>query len=119
MHHLVALLLLSPALAIQRLSHEEQFLRFKQKFAKVYSSEAEERLRFAVFKENVAAVEEHNAGVSTYTKGVNEWSDLRQEEWEAMFLGVHRCREDPAPGRRPRGPPPIPGTSRHLWTGGR
>ena len=51
MHHLVALLLLSPALAIQRLSHEEQFLRFKQKFAKVYSSEAEERLRFAVFKE--------------------------------------------------------------------
>merc|ERR1719427_2103841 len=90
MHHLVALLLLSPALAIQRLSHEEQFLRFKQKFAKVYSSEAEERLRFAVFKENVAAVEEHNAGVSTYTKGVNEWSDLRQEEWEAMFLGGYR-----------------------------
>jgi len=87
MQHLVALLLLSPALAIHRLSHEDQFLRFKQKFAKVYSSAAEERLRFAVFKENVAAVEEHNAGTSTFTKGVNEWSDLRHEEWESMYLG--------------------------------
>jgi hypothetical protein len=80
--------LLGLGLASQRLSAEEQFLRFQQRHSKVYTSAAEERLRFGVFQDNLAAVEAHNAaGGSTYTRGVNQWSDLTQAEWSAQHLG--------------------------------
>ena len=85
------LVLLAPCLALHRLTREEQFERFKQKFGKEYNSGAEERLRFDVFSANVAAVESHNAArTSSYTRGINQWSDLTQEEWEAAFLGGYK-----------------------------
>jgi len=85
------LVLLAPCLAIHRLTSEEQFERFKQKFGKEYSSAAEERLRFEIFSANAAAVEGHNAArSSSYTRGINQFSDLTQKEWEAAFLGGYR-----------------------------
>lgn len=85
------LVLLAPCLAIHRLSSGEQFVRFKQKFGKEYSSAAEEQLRFKIFSANAAAAESHNAArSSSYTRGINQWSDLTQEEWEAAFLGGYR-----------------------------
>ena len=85
------LVLLAPCLAIHRLSTGEQFERFKQKYGKEYSSAAEERLRFKIFSANAAAVETHNAArSSSYTRGINQFSDLTQEEWEAAFLGGYR-----------------------------
>ena len=86
------LILLGPCLALHILTREEQFERFKQKYDKEYSSAAEERLRFKVFSENVAAVESHNAarGSGSYTRGINQWSDLTQKEWEAAVLGGYK-----------------------------
>ena len=85
------LVLLAPCLAIHRLSTGEQFERFKQKYGKEYSSAAEERLRFKIFSANAVAVETHNAArSSSYTRGINQFSDLTQKEWEAAFLGGYR-----------------------------
>merc|ERR1712183_758318 len=48
-------------------------------------------LRFKIFSANAAAVETHNAArTSSYTRGINQFSDLTQEEWEAAFLGGYR-----------------------------
>merc|ERR1711990_499121 len=88
--------LLAPCLAIHRLSTGEQLERFKQKYGKEYSSAAEEQLRFKIFSANAAAVETHNAArSSSYTRGINQFSDLTQEEWEAAFLGGYRKMRPP------------------------
>lgn len=46
--------------------------------------EEEDQARFAVFKKNVGLVEEHNAkydrGESSYTLGINEFSDRHSHE---------------------------------------
>jgi len=70
--------------------HHRQFQNFKTKFNKVYETAAEERLRFSIFLKNLAEVEAHNKAGFTYTKGVNEWSDLSQTEWEALYLGGYK-----------------------------
>jgi len=71
----------------QPLSHEEHFLSFQQQHKKQYSSLAEEQYRFQIFRENFARVEEHNKMTgSSYSRGVNRWSDLTQEEWEEAYL---------------------------------
>ena len=67
-----------------------QFSDFKVKYSKVYQSPAEERYRLEVFTENLRAVTEHNRGQSLYTKGINEWSDLTQAEWERTYLGGYK-----------------------------
>ena len=76
----------SSALAV---SHEEllsQFSGFKARFSKVYPSQEEEHRRFLIFTENVLEAERHNRGESSWTKGINMWSDLGQAEWEETFL---------------------------------
>merc|ERR1711970_482048 len=60
-----------------------KFQRFKSKYGKIYQNAEEEKLRFNIFLENIEKAEAHNKIASTYTKGVNEWSDMTQAEWEA------------------------------------
>ena len=58
--------------------------RFQETYSKVYSSTAEKELRFSVFLANLELVEEHNSDPShTWARGVNEWTDLTEEEWQA------------------------------------
>ena len=82
------LILLGPCLALHILTREEQFERFKQKYDKEYSSAAEERLRFKVFSENVAAVESHNAarGSGSYTRGINQCQTSPKKNGKLQFL---------------------------------
>jgi len=91
----------SSALAV---SHEElltQFSGFKKRFSKVYPSQEEEHRRFLIFTENVLEAERHNRGESSWTKGINMWSDLGQAEWEETFLtGYKRMVPGEAPGVR-------------------
>ena len=71
------------------LSNEEllnQFSGFKARFGKVYPSQEEEHRRFLIFTENVLEAERHNRGESSWTKGINKWSDLGQAEWEETYL---------------------------------
>jgi len=68
----------------------EQFKQFKSKYNKLYKSYEEESLRYSIFLQNLAEVEAHNQADSTYTKGINEWSDLSQSEWETLYLGGYK-----------------------------
>jgi len=81
--------LLSGCLAL-KLDHTtlmSRFSEFKKTFNKEYSCEDEETRRFSVFSENLLAAEKHNARrMKSYTRGINMWSDMTQEEWENMFL---------------------------------
>jgi len=72
------------------LEHHQKFQSFKSKFSKVYKSAVEEDLRYSIFLKNVAEAEVHNKAQSTYTRGINEWSDLTQAEWENMYLGGYK-----------------------------
>jgi len=82
-------LLVSSVFCLQPDSHQ-QFQLFKDKFSKVYTTAAEERLRFGIFLRNLAEVEAHNQAGSSYTRGINEWSDLTHTEWSDIYLGGYK-----------------------------
>lgn len=73
--------------------YEGQFKTFLKNFNKIYEGD-EIGFRFNVFKTNVDAIEEHNAGNHSWNKGVNQFTDLTQAEFEAIYLGyIHRERD--------------------------
>jgi cathepsin L len=67
----------------------EQWAAFKSKHGKLYQNQQEEKMRFSVFQQNLRAIEEHNrqfeAGTTTYTKGINQFTDRTKEEITAYF----------------------------------
>jgi len=65
-----------------------QFLNFETKFSKVYGSEEERIHRFEVFRQNLVEISRHNSRQDvTYTKGINQFSDLTAEEFKSIHLG--------------------------------
>lgn len=63
------------------------FEQFKREFGKHYSREGEEQYRKNIFLRNVIAINEHNANPkNTYTMGVNQFTDLTQAEFAAIYL---------------------------------
>merc|ERR1719162_1324657 len=73
--------------------YEGRFKTFLNDFNKIYEGD-EIGFRFNVFKNNVDAIEEHNAGNHSWNKGVNQFTDLTQAEFEAIYLGyIHRERD--------------------------
>jgi len=73
-----------------KISVERAFDQYKKDFNKVYSSPGEEARRLAAFELNYAYITQHNLeyenGLWTYTVGLNEFSDLSQTEFKAMYL---------------------------------
>jgi len=90
MRFLFCLAVLVSATLCLDLEHQQKFQDFKTKFSKDYKTADEEKLRFDIFRRNLAEVDAHNMGGSSYTKGINEWSDLTQAEWEEMYLGGYK-----------------------------
>ena len=72
------------------LEDRRQFSEFKAKFNKVYKDHNEERYRLEVFSQNLREVTEHNRGQGSWTKGINQFSDLTQEEWQEIYLGGYK-----------------------------
>jgi len=62
------------------------FEDFKANYAKNYESAPELMYRFAVFKNTLEIIEARNKENNVH--GVNEFSDLPNEEWRAKFLGL-------------------------------
>lgn len=63
------------------------FEQYKRDFGKRYSKEGEEQYRKNIFLRNVIAIQEHNANPkNTYTMGINQFTDLSQAEFEAIYL---------------------------------
>merc|ERR1711887_294353 len=57
---------------------------------KRYDSRTEELHRFEVFNANLKNIMEHNDAGHSYKLGVNEFSDLTEEEFESRFLGGYK-----------------------------
>lgn len=66
---------------------------FQQDFSKEYRSLREEKLRYEIFKDNLAAIEEHNAkyenGEESYDMGINQFTDLTDEEFREKYLNYN------------------------------
>merc|ERR1712137_1036012 len=73
--------------------YQSQFESFKATHEKTYSA-AEEPFRYIIFKTNVDKINRHNAehaaGKHTWTMAVNQFSDLTQHEFEAMYLSSYK-----------------------------
>ncbi|XP_066254184.1 cathepsin L-like [Euwallacea similis] len=72
--------------------HGAQFQAFKLAHGKTYSNQVEEAKRFAIFRDNLRDIQEHNLlyaqGLVSYSKAVNKFSDLSPEEFRA-YLSLH------------------------------
>lgn len=63
------------------------FEQYKREFGKRYVREGEEQYRRNIFLRNLISINEHNANPkNTYTMGVNQFTDLTQAEFEAIYL---------------------------------
>jgi len=67
-----------------------QFNEFKRRFNKNYKTLEEEKERFNIFNENMRKVLEHNKEKSSFTRGINFFSDLTEEEFKSTYLGLKR-----------------------------
>ena len=83
---LVISVLLALTLADERTL--QKFRDFKLKYKKTYRSIDEEVNRLKIFRANLAEIEAHNSGRSSYKKGVNQFTDLTKEEFKDTYLGL-------------------------------
>merc|ERR1711981_1276025 len=67
-----------------------QFAQFKEEFGKTYLTKAEHNLRFDIFKTNMKKMVEHNKSGASWTKAMNQFSDLTEAEFESMYLGGYK-----------------------------
>jgi hypothetical protein len=75
----------------QMVASQPSFESFKGQFGKAYVSENEHAKRAAIYADNVAFMDAHNAkfaaGEQTFDMGVNEFSDLSHDEFKALYIG--------------------------------
>lgn len=66
------------------------FDQFKVEYQKSYSKVGEEAYRKTIFLRNLVKIAEHNANPSnTYTQGVNQFTDLTDAEFQALYLTLN------------------------------
>ncbi|KAH6796842.1 Granulin repeat cysteine protease family protein [Perilla frutescens var. hirtella] len=58
------------------------------KHGKAYNGIGENDRRFQIFKDNLNFIDRHNTGNRTYKVGLNQFSDLTNEEYKSMYLGT-------------------------------
>ena len=91
-HKTAAVILLAAVAAILMLhlkptSEQTSFEQWKVEHGKTYPSQFEEAYRKTVFLKKVAEVAVHNADkTNAYEKGINQFSDLTQDEFAAKYL---------------------------------
>ena len=65
------------------------FMRFTQKYGKVYNNQAEVEGRFNIFKENLKLIEERNNDGGQDVHGINQFTDIHPQEFKNMYHGAH------------------------------
>jgi len=73
-----------------------QFAQFKEQYGKVYKTRTEHQMRFDIFQANLKKIEEHNKSGASWKKGINQFSDLTEAEFQAMYLGGYKRLPTPA-----------------------
>ncbi|XP_010521644.1 PREDICTED: ervatamin-B-like [Tarenaya hassleriana] len=59
------------------------------KYGRVYENESEKKMRFEIFKKNLEFIENFNRnGNATYKLGINQFSDMTDEEFRSTFTGL-------------------------------
>merc|ERR1712080_305521 len=97
---LAALAALAAADPLVERYHAKEFSTFMNKFGKSYATSEESKLRFDIFKANVQKMHAHNSRKDVSWKmGINQFSDLTDEEFEAVHLGGYK--QTPMPAFRP------------------
>lgn len=96
--HLVFLFALV-ATSYARPSEDSAWAAYKTKFSKVYATVEEEGERYEHWLRNIDIVKQHNAEFSnTYTIGINQFSDMSEEEFSAVMLSSLRVPTHPHNG---------------------
>ncbi|KAG6601182.1 putative cysteine protease RD19D, partial [Cucurbita argyrosperma subsp. sororia] len=67
---------------------ERKFVMFMEKYGKSYPTRKEYLHRLGIFAKNLVRAAEHQALDPTAVHGVTQFSDLSEEEFEQMFMGV-------------------------------
>merc|ERR1712042_268681 len=93
---LLLLVLAAVALAGQADYAKLQFAQFKEQYGKIYKTRSEHQMRFDIFQANLKKIEEHNKSGASWKKGINEFSDLTEAEFQAMYLGGYKHLPTPA-----------------------
>merc|ERR1712136_667008 len=65
-------------------------------YGKVYKTRTEHQMRFDIFQTNLKKIEEHNKSGASWKKGINQFSDLTEAEFQAMYLGGYKRLPTPA-----------------------
>nr|ADM53739.1 cathepsin L2 precursor [Lepeophtheirus salmonis] len=66
----------------------QEFESFVKEYSKSYHNRALRSLKLKVFVDNLREIEEHNANPKrTWDMGINEFSDLTDEEFESKYMG--------------------------------
>jgi hypothetical protein len=61
-------------------------MQFLARFGRSYASKSDFDVRYDIFAENFTAIEEHNSNPAvTFVKGVNQFTDMSEQELEARF----------------------------------
>jgi len=76
------------------------FDRFKAKFARSYTSDAEEAARFAIFRDNIAYVDQLNAKDVNKPYGVSKFMDLSRTEFASQYLLKNNLTKDARAGEK-------------------
>ena len=67
----------------------DPFTKYQFEFGKKYNSPKEYVQRKTIFETNLKEIEKHNEKRgNTYTQGINQFTDMTQEEFEALIQGV-------------------------------
>jgi hypothetical protein len=73
------------------------FEQYKADYAKAYTRVGEEEYRKTIFLRNLVKIAEHNANAkNTWQKGVNQFTDLTDAEFEAIYLTLQAPKKTKA-----------------------
>jgi C1A family cysteine protease len=87
--NLIVLFLVANSEILTEEAYLQEFTKFRDARGKRYSSLREEKERFSVFKSNLDYINAHNSGNFSWKLGINEFSDLTNEEFIASRTGVN------------------------------
>jgi len=62
-----------------------EFMRYVSEYGKHYATKAEFEFRSALFKEQLAHIEDHNAKGESHTLGINHMADWTEEEFRKLL----------------------------------
>lgn len=85
---------------------DSEWQQYKLEFGKVYTAE-QEASKYATWLENKKGIDLHNADYAqSYKQGLNEFADMTEEEFKAIYLGGFHMPEEYLNGSKSTGAEP-------------